>query len=98
MNQAERVSDFSLRIDYSPDSVYAHRERDWRYIPIHPFADEPEILNRLELTPPDCLRALTGRSTVTLYFWRQSPQLRSTAKWDSIAGQEQKAETLRLLS
>ena len=57
MNQAERVSDFLSRIDYSPESVYAHRDRNWRYIPNHPFADEPAILNRLELSPEDCLRA-----------------------------------------
>lgn len=57
MNQAERVSDFMWRVEDSPDSVYLHRERDWRYIPIHPFADEPSILNRLELTPGDCLSA-----------------------------------------
>ena len=57
MNQAERVSDFLSRIDYSPDSVYSHQERDWRYIPIHPFADEPSILDRLDLTPADCMSA-----------------------------------------
>lgn len=57
MNQAERVSDFQSRIDYAPDSAYAHREREWRYVPIHPFADEPAVLEGLGLSPAACWKA-----------------------------------------
>lgn len=35
-----RVKDFQRRADYAPDSVYTHRTRGWRYIPVHNFADE----------------------------------------------------------
>ena len=54
MTQQARVDDFQARVDYSPDSVYCHRAHNWRYIPIHPFADEPEILERLEISPAAC--------------------------------------------
>lgn len=57
MTPDERVADFQARVDYSPDSVYRHRAHQWRYIPIHPFADEPDILGRLEITPASCIRA-----------------------------------------
>ena len=55
MTPEERVADFQSRVDYSPDSVYHHRLHGWRYIPIHPFADEADILERLELTPASCV-------------------------------------------
>lgn len=56
MTQQARVEDFQFRIDYSPDSAYRHRTHGWRYVPIHPFADEPEILERLEISAADCVR------------------------------------------
>jgi hypothetical protein len=31
--------------------------RDWRYITVHPFADEPELLARLTMSPDDCKSA-----------------------------------------
>ena len=52
-----RCDDFDSRVSYSPGSVYEHRERGWRYIPIHPFSDELEILDRLELDSEQCNRA-----------------------------------------
>jgi len=57
MTQAERVYDFQSRVGYSQESTYIHQQHQWRYIPIHPFGDEFEILQRLELQPTDCLRA-----------------------------------------
>jgi hypothetical protein len=35
-----RLKDFIRRAEYSPNSVYRHIERGYRYIPVHPFADE----------------------------------------------------------
>src|SRR5687767_6201770 len=52
--QARRWEDFRRRADYAPQSVYRHRGRGWEYIPIHPFGDEPEDLQRLNLRAEDC--------------------------------------------
>jgi hypothetical protein len=49
-----RWNDFRRRADHAPDSVYRHSISGWAYIPIHPFADEPELLSRLGLRPEDC--------------------------------------------
>lgn len=50
----DRFDDFTRRASYTPDSVYHHQKRRWAYIPVHPFADEPEDLRRLGITPDDC--------------------------------------------
>lgn len=56
MNTAPlRCEDFEWRATSNPDAVYIHRSRGWRYIPIHPFPDEPNVLERLSLTPNQCL-------------------------------------------
>jgi hypothetical protein len=39
---------------YAPEVVYRHRSRGWKYVPIHPFGDEPHVLARLGLRPEDC--------------------------------------------
>jgi hypothetical protein len=52
-----RLKDFQSRTTFSPSSVYLHRTRKWKYIPIHPFADELELLSRLKMQPDDCQSA-----------------------------------------
>lgn len=52
--RARRWRDFRRRVDHAPHEVYRHRERGWEYIPIHPFGDEPDLLDRLGLRPEDC--------------------------------------------
>ena len=52
-----RWTDFRRRADYAPQKVYRHRTREWEYIPIHAFADEPELLASLGLSPADCRSA-----------------------------------------
>src|SRR5688572_3610377 len=52
--RARRWGDFRRRADYAPQDVYRHRARGWQYIPVHPFGDEPEVLERLRLRPGDC--------------------------------------------
>lgn len=42
--QKARIEDFERRAAYAPDSVYQHRTRGWRYIPVHHFADESSML------------------------------------------------------
>jgi hypothetical protein len=37
--------------------VYQHRTHGWEYIPVHPFGDEKEVLDRLGLRPEDCRMA-----------------------------------------
>ncbi len=49
-----RLADFQSRAQFAPAAVYHHREQNWAYIPIHPFADETGELSRLQLTPADC--------------------------------------------
>jgi hypothetical protein len=49
-----RWEDFRRRADDAPESVYRHRVSGWEYMPIHPFADEPELLARLNLRAEDC--------------------------------------------
>jgi hypothetical protein len=55
--RARRWEDFRRRADHAPQNVYRHRTRGWEYIPVHPFGDEPEILERLGLQPSDCRSA-----------------------------------------
>jgi hypothetical protein len=52
-----RWENFRRRAEYAPGSVYRHRTCGWQYIPVHPFGDEPEVLDRLGLRPHDCLIA-----------------------------------------
>jgi hypothetical protein len=49
-----RWRDFCRRADFSPTSVYHHCSEGWKYIPIHPFADETSDLIRLGMKPCDC--------------------------------------------
>jgi hypothetical protein len=44
-----RLAEFRRRAEYGPETVYRHRTRGWEYIPIHPFGDEAEDLQRLKL-------------------------------------------------
>ena len=55
--RARRWEDFHRRADYAPQNVYRHRTRGWEYIPVHPFGDEPDVLERLALRPEDCRSA-----------------------------------------
>jgi hypothetical protein len=52
-----RWNDFRRRVDYAPEKVCRHRTRGWEYIPVHPFGDEPAVLERLGLRPGDCFSA-----------------------------------------
>lgn len=55
--RARRWADFRRRADYSPQDVYRHRTRGWEYIPVHPFGDEPGVLERLGLQATECRNA-----------------------------------------
>lgn len=52
--RARRWAHFRQRAEHAPEAVYRHRTHGWEYIPVHPFGDEPEILERLGLRPEDC--------------------------------------------
>jgi hypothetical protein len=54
VQRALRWADFQRRVTFAPASVYHHRTHGWRYIPMHPFGDEPDVLARLGLRPEDC--------------------------------------------
>lgn len=48
---------FLRRAEFAPGSVLIHRAAGWRYIPIHPFADDADVLSRLNIAPEDCWSA-----------------------------------------
>lgn len=53
-HRRHRWANFRRRAEYAPSDVYQHRIFGWEYIPVHPFGDEPEILERLGLRSEDC--------------------------------------------
>jgi hypothetical protein len=54
---ADDWQSFRRRADYAPGAVYRHRRQGWEYTPIHPFADEPDLLRELGLEPEACRAA-----------------------------------------
>ena len=52
--QEQRIQDFERRANFAPKDVMRHRQAAWRYIPIHPFADETRRLQELNVKPADC--------------------------------------------
>lgn len=48
------LADFEQRARHAPEQVYQHRAQGWRYIPVHPFADELELLAQLGWQPEQC--------------------------------------------
>lgn len=63
----KRLRDFESRAAIGGD-VRTHR--DWRYLTVYPFGDEPQILKRLSIQPSDCTSAdvwwHTGKDIVLL--------------------------------
>ena len=49
-----RLRDFESRAAHADD---VRQYRGWRYITVHPFADEPELLARLSMTSDLCKQA-----------------------------------------
>jgi hypothetical protein len=49
-----RLLDFDRRSQEHPGGVYLHPGHASAYLPIHPFADEPDLLAKLNLKPEDC--------------------------------------------
>ncbi len=49
-----RLRDFERRVELDDD---VRTYRDWRYVTVHPFADEPKLLASLELQPAECQNA-----------------------------------------
>ena len=49
-----RLRSFESRAAYARD---VRTYRAWRYVTVHPFADEPELLARLSMSPDDCRSA-----------------------------------------
>jgi len=51
-----RLAAFEARASYAPEDVLRHVQRGWRYIPVHPFADEDLLLKRIDWEASRCLR------------------------------------------
>jgi hypothetical protein len=45
---AERLSDFEARGEHNPAGLLQHPQHSWRYIAVHPFADDHELLRRID--------------------------------------------------
>jgi hypothetical protein len=45
---------FSRRATFAPDEVYTHFDHGWRYVTVHPFADDHALLARIRLPPGKC--------------------------------------------
>ena len=54
MKRLSRWTDFRRRVDYGPQKVYFHETRGWEYIPIHPFAEDPQLLALHKIEPAEC--------------------------------------------
>lgn len=52
--QKARIDDFERRARLAPASVEVH-PNGWRYIGIHPFANDTELLRRIGVEPSDCI-------------------------------------------
>ncbi|NLR74258.1 hypothetical protein [Leeia aquatica] len=48
------LADFEQRARFAPDEVYRHQACGWRYIPVHPFADEAALLVQLGWQAAQC--------------------------------------------
>lgn len=55
--RSHRWGAFLRRLESAPDSVYIHRLAGWPYLPMHPFADDTDVLSRLGMAPGDCWSA-----------------------------------------
>lgn len=52
---SKRLAAFQARAAFAPKQVLAHRTSGWRYIAIHPFADDHDLLARLGWPAEQCL-------------------------------------------
>jgi hypothetical protein len=51
---AARLDGFESRAQYSPEDALIHINSGWRYIAIHPFADDHQLLERLNWPSDRC--------------------------------------------
>jgi hypothetical protein len=51
---AARLDEFESRAQYAPEDVMVHVNSGWRYISIHPFADDHQLLERLNWPSDRC--------------------------------------------
>ena len=49
-----RLNDFERREKNHPGGIYIHPHGDGEYLPVHPFADESELLVKLNMKPELC--------------------------------------------
>jgi hypothetical protein len=51
---SDRLAEFAARASSTPEDVYVHATRGWRYIPVHPFADDSTVLARIDWPSDRC--------------------------------------------
>lgn len=54
-DRKKRLRDFRERKDFNRENVYVVANKGWEYIPVHPFADETEILRKLDFPAERCV-------------------------------------------
>ena len=52
---ATRLAAFESRARLAPDQVLTHVDNGWRYIAVHPFAGDQELLSRLNWPSERCV-------------------------------------------
>jgi len=52
---ATRLAEFESRARHAPGQVLRHLATGWRYIAIHPFADDHQLLDRLNWPADRCV-------------------------------------------
>lgn len=77
-----RIRSFEARASFSGDvRVY----RYWRYVTVHPFADEPELLERLSISPDECRFAdvwwNTGNDIALLQTRTDGSDFTTSVRW-----------------
>lgn len=74
----QRLRDFEARASFAPGDVRALPGAPWRYLAVHPMADEAALLERLGIPPEQCLEvdAWVRTANDALFF-----QVRSRSCW-----------------
>lgn len=56
VHRERRRGDFERSARYDPSGVRVHPNASWRWMPVHPMADDTELLVQLNLSPTDCTK------------------------------------------
>jgi hypothetical protein len=82
-----RLRDFAARSAGHPGGVYVHAASRTRYLPIHPFADEADLLARIGATAEGCVGVdaywEVGGDVCFVQVWSSADDHGLFARWSS---------------